>query len=32
MCLIANGFRDRAVGVYKYKNIVNGHKEGEITF
>jgi hypothetical protein len=32
MCLIVNGFLDRDVGVYKYKNIVNGNKEGEITY
>jgi len=27
-----NGFRDRALGVYKCKNTVNGNKEGEITY
>jgi hypothetical protein len=26
-CLILNGYRDRAVGMYKYKSIVNGNKE-----
>ena len=32
MCLAVNGFRDRAVWVHKYKNIVNGYKEWEITY
>jgi hypothetical protein len=27
MCLILNGYRDRAVSIYKYKSIVNGNKE-----
>jgi hypothetical protein len=30
MCLILNGYRDRAVGMYKYNSIVSGNKE-EIT-
>jgi hypothetical protein len=27
-----NGYRGKAVGIYKYKSIVSGNKEGEITF
>jgi len=27
MCLILNGYRDRTVRIYKYKNIVNGNKQ-----
>jgi hypothetical protein len=30
MCLILNGYRDRAVWIYKYESIVNGNKETEI--
>jgi hypothetical protein len=32
MCLLLNGYRDRAVWIYKYKSIVNGDKEREITY
>ena len=31
-CLILNGYRDRAVWIYKYKSIVNDNKEREITY
>jgi hypothetical protein len=27
MCLIVNGYRDTAVGIYKYRSIVIGYKE-----
>jgi hypothetical protein len=30
-CLILNGYRDRGVQNYKYKSIVYGNKEREIT-
>jgi len=32
MCLILNGYWDRAVGIDKYKSIVNGNKERGIIF
>jgi hypothetical protein len=32
MCLILNGYRDRAVGIYKYQSTVNGNKEREIIY
>jgi hypothetical protein len=31
MCLILNGYRDRALGIYKQKGIVNGNIERNIT-
>jgi hypothetical protein len=31
MCLIQNGYRDRAVRIYKYESSVNGNKEREVT-
>jgi hypothetical protein len=30
LCLILNGYRDKAVWIHRYKNIVNGSKEREI--
>jgi len=30
-CLILRGYQDRAVGICKYKSIVNGNKERETT-
>jgi hypothetical protein len=32
MYLILNDYRDRAVWIYKYKSILNGNKEREITY
>jgi hypothetical protein len=32
VCLILISYQDRAVSIYKYKSIVNGNKEREITF
>ena len=32
ICLILNGYRDRAVWVYKYKSILSCKKEREITY
>jgi hypothetical protein len=32
MCLIQNGYQDRTVWIYKYKNNVNWNKEREITY
>jgi len=32
MCLIMNGYQERTVWIYKYKNSVNGNKEREITY
>jgi hypothetical protein len=32
MCLIVIGYRDRAVWMYKYRSIVNGNREIEITY
>ena len=32
LCLILNGYRDRAVWIHRHKNIVNGSKEREITY
>jgi len=32
MCLILNGYRDRAVRIYKHESSVNGNKEREITY
>ena len=32
MCLNLHVQRDRALWIYKYKNIVNGNKEREITY
>jgi hypothetical protein len=32
MCLILNGYQDRAVWIYEYKSIVNGNKERQITY
>ena len=31
MCLILNAFQDSAVWIYKYKSIVSGNKDREIT-
>jgi hypothetical protein len=31
MCLILNGYRDRAVCIYKYNSIVNDNKEKVLT-
>jgi len=31
MCLILKGNRDGAVGIYRYKSIVNGNRERELT-
>jgi hypothetical protein len=31
MCLIVSGNRDGAVGIYRYKSIVNGNRERELT-
>jgi hypothetical protein len=31
MCLILNGYHDRAVRMYKYKNSMKGNTEWEIT-
>jgi len=31
-CVTLNGYRGKAVWIYKYKGIVNGNKEGEITY
>jgi hypothetical protein len=31
MCLIPNGYRDRAFAIYKSKGILNGNKERNIT-
>jgi hypothetical protein len=32
MCPILNGYGDRFVWIYKYKSIVNGNKEREISY
>jgi hypothetical protein len=32
MCLILNGYQDRTVWIYKYKNSVNGNRQREITY
>jgi len=32
MCLILNGYQDRIVWIYKYKNRANGNKDTEITY
>jgi hypothetical protein len=32
MRIILNGYRGTGVRTYKYKSIVNGNKEGEITY
>ena len=31
LCIIPDGYQNRAVWIYEYKSTVNGNKEGEIT-